>query len=237
MSLSPFYRRCGLLAGVLCGLVCAGPVAAERADRNKPMTIDADKPMRLDYERQVYVIAGNVLISQGTLQLRAERVELREGKDGRRNATAIGDAQRPASYRQRLDVPQEWAEATAERIEYDARTETLRMTGQAVWRRLRNNEVVDEISGHSIVWDQRTSLVDVSGGVSSASNPSGRVRAVFSPRPEPAASAPAGAAPSAPPSTAPTVSPSAAAPPTTSPAPTASGGALKPSRQLAEPTR
>ena len=235
MILSLFFRRSGLLAWVLCGLGLglAGPAAAEKADRNKPMTIDADKPMRLDYERQVYVIAGNVLISQGSLQLRAERVERREGKDGRRNATAIGDAQRPASYRQRLDVPQEWAEATAERIEYDARTETLRMTGQAVWRRMRSNEVVDEISGHSIVWDQRTSLVDVSGGVSSASNPSGRVRAVFSPRPEPETSAPPSASTSAVPAAS-SVAASGTAPGATPPSP---GGTLKPSRILAEPIR
>lgn len=179
---------------------------AERADRSKPMTIDADKPMRLDFERQVYVVTGNVLISQGTLQLRAERVELREGRDGRRQATAIGDAQRPASYRQKLDAPQEWAEATADRIEYDSRSETLRMTGNAQWRRLRANEVADEISGHTIVWDQKSSTIDVSGGSSTAANPNGRVRAVFSPRPEPAASA--ASAPAAPLLPAPALRPS-----------------------------
>jgi lipopolysaccharide export system protein LptA len=218
-------------------LLWASPAAAEKADRNKPMTIDADKPMRLDYERQVYVIAGNVLITQGSLQLRAEKVELREGRDGRRNATAIGDAQRPATYRQKLDVPQEWAEATAERIEYDSRTETLRLTGNAQWRRLRNNEVADEISGHNIVWDQRSSTVDVSGGAPSAANPGGRVRAVFSPRPEAAASGPAPTAPGAPaagspavPSPAPSAAPAAAPPAAATGSP--SGAPLKPTRQL-----
>lgn len=188
MAPSSVIKR-GLWPVCAAALLCAPAAWAEKADRNKPMTIDADKPMRLDYERQVYVIAGNVLISQGTLQLRAEKVELREGKDGRRNATAIGDAQRPASYRQKLDAPQEWAEATAERIEYDSRSETLRMSGNAQWRRVRNNEVADEITGHSIVWDQRSSTVDVSGGVASNANPGGRVRAVFAPRPDAAASA------------------------------------------------
>ncbi|MCE2657123.1 MAG: lipopolysaccharide transport periplasmic protein LptA [Rubrivivax sp.] len=226
MTPSTVMTRCWLgCVALMWGLV-ALPVLAEKADRNKPMTIDADKPMRLDYERQVYVIAGNVLISQGTLQLRAERVELREGKDGRRNATAIGDTQRPASYRQKLDAPQEWAEATADRIEYDSRTEVLRMTGNATWRRLRANEVADEISGHSIVWDQRTSQVDVSGGVPSVANPGGRVRAVFSPRPESAASAPVGA---------PTGTPPAASPGT--PPAAVPALPLKPSRQLGGESR
>jgi lipopolysaccharide export system protein LptA len=243
MMSTSWIARC-LWPACAAAMLWASPAAAEKADRNKPMTIDADKPMRLDYERQVYVIAGNVLITQGSLQLRAEKVELREGKDGRRNATAIGDAQRPATYRQKLDVPQEWAEATAERIEYDSRTETLRLTGNAQWRRLRNNEVADEISGHNIVWDQRSSTVDVSGGVPSTANPGGRVRAVFSPRPDAAASGPAptaGTAPAAPAATAapgaglPAVPPGVAAP-AASAAPAAPssqpGAPLKPTRQL-----
>lgn len=210
-----------VMAAIVAALLGAsGPSHAERADRNKPMTIDADKPMRLDIERKVYVVNGNVLISQGSLQLRAERMELRETADGRRNATAFGDAQRPASFKQKLDTPQEWAEATAERIEYDSRTETLRMTGLAQWRRLRANEVVDEISGHSIVWDQKAGTVDVSGGVATAANPGGRVRAVFAPKPEPPTAA-SGAA-SGSPTTHPTGNPDTGR----------SSPPLKPSRQL-----
>ena len=78
-------------------------------------------------------------------------------------------------------------------------------------RRLRGSLVADEITGSVIVWDNTAELFSVQGGTSTPANPSGRVRAVLSPRAdtpaaEGGASAPAGA-----------------------------GGALKANRALGEP--
>ena len=56
--------------------------AAQRADRGKPMVVEADRPGTVDLQRQVVVFNGNVVITQGTMVLRAERVELRELPDG-----------------------------------------------------------------------------------------------------------------------------------------------------------
>ena len=67
-------------------------------------------------------------------------------------------------------------------------------------RRLRGSEVADEITGATIVWDNTSEIFKVEGGATSAANPTGRVRAVLSPRAEPA-SAPAAAAASAAPLT------------------------------------
>jgi lipopolysaccharide export system protein LptA len=55
--------------------------------------------------------------------------------------------------------------------------------------------VADEITGALITWDNTNELFKVTGGATSPTNPSGRVRAVFAPREETAASAPAAAAP------------------------------------------
>lgn len=186
-SLRP-YPAAWLLALALLG---GGPALAEKADRNKPMTIEADKPGSVDLQRQVVIFNGNVVISQGTMVLRADRVELRERPDGYREAMAIGSAERPASFRQKRDGVDETVEGAAERIEFDARSDTLRFVGNAAVRRLRAGVVADEITGSLITWDNTNELFKVTGGAATPANPTGRVRAVFAPREESAASAPA----------------------------------------------
>lgn len=178
---------------------CVGlPARAEKADRNKPMTIEADQPGSVDLQRQVVIFNGNVVISQGTMVLRADRVELRERPDGYREAKAIGSAERPASFRQKRDGVDETVEGAAERIEFDSRTDTLRFSGNAAVRRLRGGTVADEITGSLITWDNTNELFKVTGGEATPANPSGRVRAVLAPReeaassPSPGASAPEG---------------------------------------------
>lgn len=192
-------RVAGVLSAVALVLSVSAPGArAEKADRTKPIVVDADQPGTFDLQRQVVVFSGNVVISQGTLSLRAERVEVRETREGQRVALAVGSAAQPARYRQKRDGLDEWIEGSAERIEYDTRSDTLKLTGSATVRRLRGTEVADEIAGSSIVWDNGAGLFTVSGGTPTPANPSGRIRAVLAPRAEPAASA-AAPAPAAPP--------------------------------------
>ncbi len=179
-------------------LLIAGSVAAEKADRSKPMTVEADKPGIVDLARQVVVFNGNVVIAQGTLQIRAERIEVREVADGFRAASATGAPGKPASFRQKRDGVDETLEGQAERIEYDARSQTLRFVGNANVRRLRAGSVVDEILGAQITWDSAGEQFSVQGGAPTPGNPGGRVRAVLGPRAEPPATATAAPA-SAPP--------------------------------------
>ena len=184
-------RRVALGSG-LAALVMALPAAAERADRTKPLTMEADQPCTVDLVRQVSVCSGNVVIAQGTLVIRADRIELRELPDGYRTATAIGSPGKRAAYKQRRDGGQEELEGSAERVEYDARTDTLRFVGNAQVRRMRGSVAAEDIQGNVIVWDNAAELFSVQGGAATPSNPGGRVRAVLSPRadPAPAASAP-----------------------------------------------
>ena len=179
----------------LAAMLASAPALAERADRNKPMSIEADPPGSVDLQRQVVIFNGNVVISQGTMLLKADRVELRERPDGYREAKAIGSAGRPASFRQKRDGVDEVVEGAAEQIEFDARTDTLRFVGNAAVRRLRAGVVADEITGSLITWDNTNELFNVTGGAPTALNPSGRVRAVFAPREDAAASAPQGTPP------------------------------------------
>lgn len=155
---------------------------AEKADRSKPMTLESDQPCTVNLLKQTSVCSGNVQISQGTLQLRADRLELRETPEGYQMAQASGSAAKPASYRQKRDGVDEMVEGRAQRIDYDSRTGTLRFEGQAVVRRLQRSVVADEIQGALIVWDSVAESFNVQGGAANAGNPGGRVRAVLAPR-------------------------------------------------------
>ena len=185
-SLIPARLAALLLATTV---LCAAPVHAERADRNKPMSIEADQPGSVDLQRQIVIFNGNVVITQGTMLLRADKVELRERPDGYREAKAIGTAERPASFRQKRDGVDETVEGVAERIEFDAKTDTLRFVGNAAVRRLRAGVLADEITGSLITWDNTNELFKVTGGAVTPNNPTGRVRSVLAPREESAASA------------------------------------------------
>jgi lipopolysaccharide export system protein LptA len=191
--------RSALLMLVMLGSMAAA--RAERADRTKPLTMESDRPCTVDLVRQVSVCSGNVVIAQGTMVIRADRVELRETNDGYRTATAIGSPDKPANYRQRRDGGEEELQGSAERVEYDARSDTLRFVGNAQVRRMRGSVPAEDIQGSVIVWDNAAELFSVQGGAATPSNPGGRVRAVLSPRAEPASAASAPSAPSLKPST------------------------------------
>lgn len=180
-----------LIAGALASGLAAAH--AEKADRNKPMAVEADKPGSIDLQRQVVVFNGNVVIAQGTLQLRAEHTEVRELPDGFRTAVASGTPGKPASFKQKRDGIDEWVEGVADRIEYDAKADTIRFVGNANVRRLRGGSTADEFSGALVMWDNNSEEFSVQGGAKSPANPTGRWRAVLAPRGDAAASAAGGA--------------------------------------------
>ena len=178
-----------LLTLLASTLLLTAPARAARSDREQPLVVEADRPGTVDLQNQVVVFNGNVVISQGTMVLRADRIEMRETADGYRAASAIGTPGRPATWRQQRDGVDETVEGSADRIEFDGRADTLRFVGRGAVRRLRGGTVADEITGSLITWDNTNELFKVTGGAPTPSNPTGRVRAVFAPREEAAASA------------------------------------------------
>ncbi|HET9975824.1 MAG TPA: lipopolysaccharide transport periplasmic protein LptA [Burkholderiaceae bacterium] len=188
-----------LLPLALTCILAAAPAVAEKADRGKQMVIEANQPGTLDMARQVVVFAGSVVVAQGTMAIRAERVEVRERPDGHRSATAIGQPGKPATFRQKRDGVDEFVEGSAERIEYDSRGDVVRFVGSAQVRRLRGTTTADEITGSVITYDNGNETFNVQGSPPAAAGASapatGRVRVVLTPRPEGPASAPHGARP------------------------------------------
>ncbi|MGM9482629.1 lipopolysaccharide transport periplasmic protein LptA [Roseateles sp. NT4] len=165
---------------------------AEKADRLKPMVFTADKEGRIDSVNQRTELFGNVIITKGTLMLKAEKVDVRETRDGYHQAYASGATGQPVSFRQARDTPGEAIEGHADQLEYDTKNETVRFIGNASVRRTRGSTVADEVTGAVIVYDSRTEVFALEGG-SASPNPNGRVRMVLMPRAQP--DAPASAPP------------------------------------------
>jgi lipopolysaccharide export system protein LptA len=152
-----------------------GPAAW--AERDQPLRFTADS-LRYDDARRVNVLIGRVELIKGPLVLRADRVEVRQSPEGHHSATATGTAE-PATFRRKRDGVDEHIEGRASRIDYDSRTDTLRLSGQAVIRRLRGPELADEISGQTITYDNGAETFSVQGGAEGGAD--GRVRGVLTP--------------------------------------------------------
>lgn len=193
---TPALRRLACVAALLPALLGpAGVAQAERADRGKPMEIESDgkQAATVDLKNKLTTISGNVVISQGTLRIRADKVEVREEVPGRFHATALGTAEQPAVFRQKRDRVDEFVEAEALRVEYDGATERVRFVGQAKLRVARPNGPPDEASAAVISYDQRSDTIVFEGGAASAPGGTpGRAKLIFIPRSaEGAASEPA----------------------------------------------
>ena len=158
---------------VLCAALLGAPAHAEKADRDKPVNLEADT-VTLDDIRKVSVYQGNVVLSQGTLMLRADRVQVTQNASGLDKLSATG---RPVAFRQKLDGRDEFIEGYADRIEYDSVNSQLEMIGQA---QLRRGD--DELRGAQISYNANTEFYKVVGQ-SDAKTPAGRVRAVIRPKP------------------------------------------------------
>ena len=166
------------------------PIHAERGDRLKPLNVEADQSGRVDLQNQTVVFSGNVVVSKGTMVIRAARIEVRQTPAGYDTATAFGAPGRPATFRQKRDGVDEYIDGQAERLEYDGRADVIKFISNAAVRRLRGVAVADEITGNLVTYDATTEVFSVSGGAATtAANPGGRVRAVLTPREGSAAAA------------------------------------------------
>jgi lipopolysaccharide export system protein LptA len=167
------------------------PAGAEKADRNKPMNVEADA-LRYDDLKQTSVFTGNVVVTKGTIVIRGARLTVKQDPEGYQSGVVTAEPGKKAYFRQKRDGVDEFIEGEAETIEYDGRADRVKFIGRAEMRRLRGTTVNDETSGAVITYDNSNDQFTVEGGAvagAAPSNPGGRVRATIAPRSS--ASAPA----------------------------------------------
>ena len=166
-------RLCTMLG--LAAALAAPPLAAEQADSAKPTQIEANR-MSADDARRMTVFEGNVVVTRGTLNIRADRLVVRQDPEGFQFATATGN---PVRFRQRQDpkppdTEGSWMEGEAKRIELDEKSGKIELFEAA-----RVNRGGDEVAGDYILVDQRSDFFTVTPGKGSG----GRVRATIQPKP------------------------------------------------------
>jgi len=158
-------------------LVCAvGNTQAETADREKPLHLVSDS-MTLDDAKQSSTFEGHVELTQGTLRILAEKVVVMEDKQGYQQLIATGT---PASFRQKMEGTDEYAEGFGERIEYDTRSDTVDFFKNA---RVKRGQ--DEVMGDSITYNSKTETFQARGKAMVAGDKptsKDRVRAVIQPK-------------------------------------------------------
>lgn len=163
----------------------AGHAAAEKADRDKPMHIEADA-LRYDDIKQVSVFSGNVVLTKGSIVIRGGQIEVRQDPEGYQFGVVTGAGTAPAFFRQKRDGLDEFIEGEGETIEYDGRADAVKFIRTAQLRRYRGATVADEITGGLIVYDNLRDVFSVDGnaskGVGGATG--GRVRAMLTPKPD-----------------------------------------------------
>jgi lipopolysaccharide export system protein LptA len=144
-----------LLAAVLA--LAAGPASSEKADRSKPVTLEADR-VTVDDKNKVSVFEGRVTLTQGTLQIKADRIVVSQDVDGFQKGVASGGPGGLARIRQKRDSA-DYMEGEAERIEHDGNTERTQFFGRAF---VRSGQ--DEARGQYIAYDGASASYTVTSG-------------------------------------------------------------------------
>ena len=175
MKLQPAAAAALLLAFATFG--GTGAARAEQADRDKPINFSAEQPAEVDFEKRVGTLRGNVVITQGTITIHADRIDFKQNPDNSLSATVYGD---PLSFRQKKDGSDEYYEGYAQRALWDGEKNTLELFDRALLK-----QGTDELRSNYISYNNATGQFKAEGrpdDPGSKGGPGSRVRGVFQPR-------------------------------------------------------
>ena len=160
---------------VLIVAVASFPAHAERADREKPVNIEADK-MTADDNKKTTFFQGRVVLTQGTLRVTADDMTVHEDTDGLKYASAYGH---PVTFRQKREGVNEWIDGVAQHAEYNGKLDRIELFDRAIVHRSK-----DEIRGDYLSYDTKTEFLQARGSNTPSSNPSssGRVHVTLQPK-------------------------------------------------------
>jgi lipopolysaccharide export system protein LptA len=163
-------------------------VSAEKADRDKPMNIEADALKYAD-QQQLTTFTGKVHMTKGSLVLKAARMEVKQDGQGHQVAKLWAEPGERVFFRQKREGLNEYTEGESETVIYDSQADTITLTSRAEIRLLRGSVVADRIQGHQILVNNTTEVFSVDGKPSTASgngagsgSGSQRVKATITPR-------------------------------------------------------
>jgi len=171
-----------LLLSTWVAVFTATGAHAEKADRDKPMNIEADT-LKHDDQQQLTTFMGKVQMTKGTLVLKAHRMEVKQDGQGNQVAKLWAEPGERIFFRQKREALEEFTEGEAETAVYNSQADTLTLSTRAELRLLRGYVVADRIQGQQIVVNNTTEVFTVDGKPNSGSG-NQRVKATITPRPK-----------------------------------------------------
>ena len=149
---------------------------SEEADRDKDIEIESDM-MTVDDAKSISIYKGDVIMTQGTLIIKASELTVREDSQGFQHSTAIG---KPTTFKQKRDGIDEYIEGRAERIEYDGHMDKVHLYSKASVK--RGN---DTVFGDYIMYDTNAEFAQALSGSTKDKNgkkiKKGRTRVIIKP--------------------------------------------------------
>ena len=151
------FRKHGstiIVAAVLALGLCAGTANAKKSDLSQPIDVSADRS-EYDEQKGIQSLIGNVEIKQGTMRIKATKIEIYL-KDNRLNK--IEGVGNPIIFEQKNEAD-ELVSGRADSISYDATNGTLILIGNATL-----NQPRQQLESQRIVFDSRKQKVSAEGG-------------------------------------------------------------------------
>ena len=128
----------------------SSPLWALSSDRQKPVEVEADS-FNLDDAKKITVYSGNVIITQGSMEIMADKVTIYGARGTTEKAIATG---KPVKFKQQPDGAQSLIRGEANRFEYLVSKDTLVLTDQAtLW------QDGSTFASDRIVYDSKRSIV------------------------------------------------------------------------------
>ncbi|SCK17825.1 lipopolysaccharide transport periplasmic protein LptA [Vogesella sp. LIG4] len=167
--------RHSLMLALILGLSgVAANVYAERADSNKPIELAADRGS-LDQKQGINILEGNVVATQGTLTLHADKTIVTRDTQGNQTLQAFGN---PATFRQKVEGKNEYVDGQGSRVDYTSASNQVILTGKA---RVKRGQ--DLVTGEQITYNTVTEIYQVAGNNPTASGAAkGRVTVILQPK-------------------------------------------------------
>ncbi|WP_114690174.1 LptA/OstA family protein [Polynucleobacter necessarius] len=142
-----------LFLSLVLGTFIAIPAYAEKADQDKPVILEAEKVSANDV-KQVYDLNGQILLIKGSIIVTGEDGHIAVDPQGYEFVDVVGTPEQVASFRQRREgVADEFMQGRGAQVTYDAKTEFLTLTGDASLKRLLNMQMLDQLNGWRIEYD------------------------------------------------------------------------------------
>ena len=164
------------------GLTIAGNAHAEKADQDKPIILEAEK-VSVNDTQQIYDLNGQVLLIKGSIVITGEDGHIQVDPEGYESVDIKGSPDAVASFRQRREGPaDEFMQGQASQVVYNAKTEVLTLTGDASLKRLLNMQMLDQLRGWKIEYDDVKQYYRVTPPTNTKPDDLPLARAILSPR-------------------------------------------------------